>query len=270
MYKFVFTFLLCTLFAGCSDDDDAPRYVPQKLISQIRIKRADQTQQYDFKYDNRQRIKQHIETKADGSQFTCETFEYTYAINRIYVDCSGGENPARYTLYTNKVGCAEKIVSENKATTTLTYNSNGYYYEKPSLEAWTSYEYRMIGEQCNLDKIIKYNSATAAGVQSKEFDVAIEYSTVSNTTILDVSYFLVGNYSNTSTQQLPLSLFGWMGKRSFMMPSSLQETSYTPNTTATHKWLYTYETNTDGFITRIHAVESNNEAQSTEYTITYI
>ncbi|MEG0498342.1 MAG: hypothetical protein RR318_06605 [Alistipes sp.] len=259
--------LLCVLFAGCSDDDETPHFVPQQLIRQIRIVEADRTQQFDFKYDERQRVRQHIETKVEGSTLSCETFEYTYAINRIHIDRSGGIAPAHYTLYTNKEGYITSILLDNKEIATLDYNINGYYYEKPSTETWASYEYRMIGDQCNLDKITKYNAGTPIDQQSKSMEVTISYGAVPNTTVFDLSYFLLGSYTNTSTQQLPLALFGWTGKRSFMMPTAMQATTYNPSTA--RAWSYTYETNTDGFITQIHETERDNQTVAREYTVTY-
>lgn len=259
--------LLCgSLLSSCSDDESSirqPAPQPVDAIYQIRIERDNEIRLLDFTYDDQQRISQQIETRTDGNDIATSICRYSYPTGRIEIEQSNG---TRYGLALNGEGYVAQVESSNGAVVAYTYNTNGYYYEEPSDEAWTNYEYLLSGSRCNLARLTQYGAKNSIGSAATLSETVITSSELSNNANLNLAYLITRDIQSERLRESDAMFFGWAGRCDSNLPAGYRYEE--SRTGAVVAYSFTYNLDTAGRIVQIDAQLADSE-EHTIYTINY-
>lgn len=254
--------LSSSLLFSCSDDESSIRQpAPQTIdaIYQIRIERGNEIHLLDFTYDDQQRISQRIETYTDGNDISTSIYRYSYPTGRIEIEQSNG---TRYGLALNSEGYVTQVESSTGAIVTYTYNTNGYYYEEPSDEAWTNYEYLLSGSRCNLARLTQYGARSVTPLSETVITPGEEL----NDANLNLTYLITRDVQSTRLLESDAMLFGWAGRCDSNLPANYRYEE--SQTGAVVSYSFTYDLDTAGRVVRIDALQAGSE-EHTIYTISY-
>lgn len=274
MKKFLYVSLLCLTAAGCSEESTVPAPAPTpepaaKSISEIRIEAGNNTELYTFFYDEHQRIQQQIITRSnDGAGLSNEIYEYLYGAGRIDADETFRGQTTRLSFLFDEAGYCVEALDTDQSYYTPQYNVNGYYYEGPAEGAWSEYEYRMVGDRCDLYKIARgYGSGNSTEPSAARYEAVFTYAAAANDTNLDLFYLLAKDLYPKHLQPGSPMLFGWMGKRNSRLPATVEVTRRETPDNPHSVYTYAYETDKEGYLSQI--TESVEGRTNRTYRITY-
>ena len=260
--------ILCgiALLTACSDDESTirqPETQNSNTICQIRIEHNDGIRLLDFTYDEWQRVSQQIETRAEGSDLATAIYRYTYPSGRIEIEQSNGK---RLGLALNGEGYVAQVESSDGTLTAYTYNSNGFYYEKPSDAAWDNYEYLLSGSRCNLARITRYGAKNAIGTAAELAEVRFTPGELSNDANLNLAYLITRDVQSERLRESDAMLFGWAGRCESNLPTEYRYEEM--QTGAVVTCTFTYTMDTTGRIAQIDARQADSN-EVTSYKISY-